>query len=409
MRGDLVRALVLQALGEILDQARRADSAVDRLLRAHRHLASDERAAVARRALGIACLRGRLDFILDAQVPGWRTDPHRHRLLAYVQTEEGIGAPEAALEAGLSKAPLLREPAWPDEPVARLCAERSLPRWLGELWHREYRGEADALARAMNRPGPATLRANALETTREALIANLARESIAALPGAHSPWAAHVQGRANLFGSRLWRAGHFEVQDEGSQLVALLCAARPGEKVVDYCAGLGGKTLALAAEMQNRGELWALDSDAAKLRQLPARLARAGVVNACWALVGDLAASMAASAADCVLVDAPCSSLGTLRRAPDARWRLKPEELAELPGRQLDILRRASALVRRGGRLIYATCTLRAAENRGVIEAFLSTAEGFDPLGEPLEVAPHTHGTDGFFAVALRRRGERLR
>ncbi len=401
MRGELVRALVLQALRSVLDEGGRADASVDRLLRAHRDLGSDERAAVARRALGIACLRGRLDFILDSQVTGWRGEPHPHRLFAYAQTEEGLDAAAAAREAGLSMGIALREPDWPADPVARLSAQRSLPRWLAELWHRELGAGADALAQAMNRPGPATLRANLLKTTRDRLIADLASESIAALPGRHSPWAVHVQGRANLFGSPLWRAGHFEVQDEGSQLIARLCSARPGEKVVDYCAGAGGKTLALAAAMEDRGELWALDVDAKKLRQVPGRLSRAGATIAKPLLLVPPAA--AASHADCVLVDAPCSSLGTLRRAPDARWRLGPEEVAGFPARQLEILRAASALVRPGGRLVYATCTINSAENRGVVDAFLASVAEFGAEEPVLEVAPHTHGTDGFYAVALRR------
>jgi 16S rRNA (cytosine967-C5)-methyltransferase len=301
--------------------------------------------------------------------------------------------------------PEVGEPVWPADPVARLAAERSLPRWLAQLWHDELGLQADALARAMNAAGPVALRANLLKTTRERLIQDLEADGIGAFAGAHSPWAAIVQGRANLFGSRLWRAGHFEVQDEGSQLVAWRCAALPGEKVVDFCAGAGGKTLALAAAMENRGELWALDVEGRRLEQLAARVERAGVACARWMRIESGSAPEAAAGADCVLVDAPCSALGTLRRSPDARWRISPEQVAEFPARQLEILHCASRLVRPGGRLIYATCTLHAAENRGVIGRFLAVAPEFRLDGVPLEVAPDTHGTDGFFAVETRRAG----
>ncbi len=403
VRAELVRALVIEALQAILDEGRPADVVLDRLLRAHRDLDSAERAAVARRTLGITCLRGRLDFILEALVPGWRGEPHRHRIAAYAQTEEHLDAQAAARAAGLTRMPELGEPLWPADPVARLAAERSLPGWLAQLWQEELGLQADALARATNRPGPVALRANLLKTTRERLIQDLAAEGIDALAGAHSPLAAVVQGRANLFGSPLWRAGHFEVQDEASQLVAQWCGARPGEKVVDYCAGAGGKTLALAAAMENRGELWALDIEGVRLHQLTARVERAGVVCARWMRIESGSVPGAAAGADCVLVDAPCSALGTLRRSPDARWRIGPEEVAAFPARQLEILGCASLLARPGGRLVYATCTLHGAENRGVVERFLAAAPQFSLDGAPLEVAPHTHGTDGFFAVAMRR------
>lgn len=223
-------------------------------------------------------------------------------------------------------------------------------------------------------------------------------------PTGRSPWGLRLNGRANLFGLAAWRGGLFEVQDEGSQELARAVDARPRERILDFCAGAGGKTLALAAAMQDLGELVALDVDPVRLVNLAARLRRAGVtcvrthrIDAQGPLpwLGDF---------DRVLVDAPCSSLGTLRRSPDLRWKTSPEEISGFAARSLEILTRAAGHVRPGGLLVYATCTLTREENEGVAAAFASQHPGWHPaplLGEaPLRLLPHLHGTDGFFACA---------
>ena len=225
--------------------------------------------------------------------------------------------------------------------------------------------------------------------------------------------------------TRAFRDGLVEVQDEASQLAALLVEARPEMAVADLCAGAGGKALALAAAMGNRGRLVALDSEAARLERARPRLARAGVTcHALQTLSGDDGPWLSAEAAgfDRVLVDAPCSGSGAWRRNPDARWRLTPEALAELLETQATLLDRAAALVRPGGRLIYATCSLLAEENGAQIESFLARATDFalKPYGEvwraaigstppdraaTLTLTPARHGTDGFFVAVLERGG----
>jgi 16S rRNA (cytosine967-C5)-methyltransferase len=217
----------------------------------------------------------------------------------------------------------------------------------------------------------------------------------------------------------------FEVQDEGSQLIALACGARPGQIVVDACAGAGGKALALASEMKNKGRLVACDRDARRLDEMRPRARRAGVHN--WeargvpegpageARIADLSAG-----ADAVLVDAPCSGLGALRRNPDARWRLDEAEVDSFPPRQLAILARYSKLVKRGGRLVYATCSINRRENEDVRAAFLASHPHFAPLeptallgdalaekvgahADDVQLFPHRHGTDGFYIAGLKR------
>lgn len=362
--------------------------------------------------LGIACLRGRLDHRLDAACPGWRAaDPHAHRVAAYVVLEEGAGLDAAADSSGLSRArlePLAAPASWPADPVDRLACEHSLPRWLAERWHRQFgQDDAAALASTVNRPGPVVLRANTLVTDRDGLLRALGAEGIPAHATRLSPLAVQVEGRANLFGSKAWRGGLFEVQDEGSQLVALAVGARPGERCLDFCAGAGGKTLALAAAMENRGEILATDTDPQRLINLAARAKRAGVALVRTRRLDADRPLPDLGLADRVLVDAPCSSLGSLRRSPDLRWRLRPEAIAGFAASQREVLRRAAGCVRPGGLLVYATCTLTTEENEGVAEGFEREHSGWSPSpladGGPLRLLPHVHGTDGFFACAWRR------
>ncbi len=207
------------------------------------------------------------------------------------------------------------------------------------------------------------------------------------------------------------------MQDEGSQLVALACEARPGQVVVDACAGAGGKALALASEMHNKGRLVACDRDGRRLDELRPRARRAGVHN--WearsvpessdARIADLRGS-----ADVVLVDAPCSGLGALRRNPDARWRLEVDEVDSFPPRQREILERYAQLVKVAGRLVYATCSINRGENEEVRASFLSAHPEFEPTqvlpeatglgaGAEVQLLPHRHGSDGFYIAAMRR------
>lgn len=424
-RTDGLAALAADALQRILDNGDAAEGVLARTLRTT-GLTGGDRAALARRVLGTVCLRRRLDHLLG-EVPA--PERNRWRLAAYVLTEEGSSPEHASALAGLPRgtegrlaALRARPPPWPEDPVERLAAERSLPDWLAGLWLAELgREHADALAAAMNQPGPIAVRTNALRSDREQLARELAREEIAARPCSFSPWGLHLLGRPNVFGSSAWRGGLFEVQDEGSQLVALATGAQPGMLCVDFCAGSGGKTLALAAMMRNEGLLVALDVDAARLRNLPPRIKRAGVRIA---RIVNLSTDPDVlerhrAAADVVLVDTPCSALGVLRRAPDARWRIDPAELPAFSALQIEILSSASGLVRPGGRLVYATCTLRRVENEGVAAAFEQGHPSFRRLaarellgtdlagrigaGEATTLMPHLHGTDGFFFCGWRR------
>lgn len=317
----------------------------------------------------------------------------------------------------------------------------SLPDWMFERLVRAW-GDAAArsIAGSLLQPAPLDLRVNLLKADREQAIAALRADGIDARPLALAATALRVEGKPALERSSAFEAGLVEVQDAGSQVLALLAAPRRGQTVVDFCAGAGGKTLALAALMRSTGQVFACDVSAARLARLRPRLARAGASNVQPFAIDretDPKLDRLAGRADLVLVDAPCSGTGTLRRNPDLKWRLQEHEIAELQARQLAILRAAARLVKPGGALVYATCSLLPDENEAVASGFESASGA--PAGGPagatagaagprfvrdpvpellmragadigpshdsrsLVLRPDLHGCDGFFAVRWTR------
>jgi 16S rRNA (cytosine967-C5)-methyltransferase len=314
----------------------------------------------------------------------------------------------------------------------RIALAASLPDWLAQRLAADWGDEAEPLALALNQRAPMTVRANLLVGDRDALARELLRVRIATRPGAWCETALHLETRTNLFALEAFRRGALEAQDEGSQLLADLAAgcARGGAAagtgggapgvVVDLCAGAGGKTLAIAARLGNRGRIASADIDARKLEELRRRARRAGVTSAqAVHLDGGRwppALDALRGKADVVLVDAPCSGIGALRRNPEARWRLREADLAGFAARQKEILVGARGLLAPGGRLVYATCTLLAIENADVVAEVvgpgLATVPATEILGDrarelgdgdTFTVTPHHHGTDGFYARVMRR------
>jgi len=399
--GPLIAALVAQGWRR-LTEGRAADRVLERLLRENPALTSTQRARVARRFLALCVWQGRL-----------RTLSGGDETLLYplLLVDQASWPAEAAAALGGVDPSLLRDALAtpePDDPAERLALRRSLPLWLAQRWIDQLGlAEADALAEASNRPAPACLRANRLRIDRERLQRRLAKEGV---PSRLSDWAPDglvLLGRGNLFGLDAWREGLFEVQDEASQRAAHRLGVQPDETVVDLCAGSGGKTLALAAAMRldgtaTSGRLIAVDIDGQRLTNQRVRLQRAGVVGVeqrCGdATEGPLLADLDGRC-DAVLVDAPCSELGVLRRSPDARWRLQPGEIDRWAALQRRLLARGRRLVRPGGRLLYATCSIDRAENEAVAWPLPSgwSDEGSETLW------PHRQGCDGFFAALSRR------
>ena len=299
----------------------------------------------------------------------------------------------------------------------------NLPDWLYEKFVAQY-GEEETLqlAAVLNTPAPLDLRVNSLKADREKVIAELATAPIKAEPTPYAPLGLRVFKKPALQNLPLFKEGAIEVQDEGSQVLAQLLGARRGEMVVDFCAGAGGKTLALGAIMRNTGRLYAFDVSEKRLTKLKPRLARSGLSNVHPVVIAherDAKVKRLAGKIDRVLVDAPCSGMGTLRRNPDVKWRQQAEGVAELTEKQASILDGAARLVKFGGRLVYATCSLLDEENDAIVQGFLASHADFElvpmnkvlaeqrielEMGDTLKMLPHKHGTDGFFAAVFERK-----
>jgi len=422
-------AASIELLTEIDARPRRpADAAANDFFRARRFIGSGDRRAVSDRAWRVLRERRRLTWWIDQT----GTAPTPRMLVAASMLLEGwtlAGVAQSYSGGQYGPAPMLRMEAdaaraleghrldHPDMPAA---IAMEMPDWV--LPHLQARfGErlAPEMTAALE-PAPLDLRVNLLKGTRDDARAALLAEGLETAPTPLSPWGLRIEGRRAVTSGPAFQTGLVEIQDEGSQLVAALVGAGPDMRVVDWCAGAGGKTLALAMLMGNRGHLMACDVSAPRLDGAVRRLRRAGVHNAERHLVepGDKWAKRRAGGFDRVLVDAPCTGTGTWRRNPDARLRLRPVDLEELAPKQAGILDDAARLVRVGGRLVYATCSLLLDENEAQVDAFLARTPGFAvvPLadawtlpvpppgpGPYLSLTPLQHGTDGFFGVVLER------
>lgn len=310
-------------------------------------------------------------------------------------------------------------------------ARLNYPEWMDHMLRNSFGEKFEAAMRALNEQAPTDLRVNTLRTTREALVKGLRSEGFEAMPTTTSPVGIRLAKRGPIFTSAFFKQGHFEVQDEGSQIVALMTDASPGQRVIDFCAGAGGKTLAIAASMKNKGRILAWDTSEKRLGQIGVRLKRAGVDTVQAHVItseNDAFIKRHKASADRVLVDAPCSGTGTWRRNPDLKWRFTQKDLDEVVAVQKAILDSAARLVKPGGRLIYATCSILPCENERQIAEFLRVRSNFrvvcgkeiwdkisapdkvsPPSGEAsyLWLTPHEDGVDGFFAAVLERLDEK--
>ncbi|WP_088287197.1 RsmB/NOP family class I SAM-dependent RNA methyltransferase [Ideonella sp. A 288] len=396
-----------------------ADSMVSAFFRRHRALGPRERHALAETAYAV--LRRR-PLMLHLAQSGTGALERRLAILAWAGTD-------SLLRGALGP----KEIQWKAQVLALDRAgfsdklRHNLPDWFAGQLRKELGDETFwKLVDAMDAQAPLDLRVNILKAKREQVQADLAAAGIEAEITPFSPWGLRIHGKPSLNKLELFNRGDVEVQDEGSQLLALMVDAKRGEMVVDFCAGAGGKTLALGASMRNTGRLYAFDVSGHRLESLKPRLARSGLSNVHPAQIAherDDRIKRLAGKIDRVLVDAPCSGLGTLRRNPDLKWRQSPQAVVELQAKQTAILDSAARLLKPGGRLVYATCSLLRAENEDVATAFTEAHPDFVPLpldkalaaahiGRPAELIeggylrmwPHVHGTDGFFAAGWLKR-----
>jgi 16S rRNA (cytosine967-C5)-methyltransferase len=395
-----------------------ADAVVSRYFREHRALGPRERATLAETVYTVL----RKKQLFEHFSPSG-SGPKERRL-----TILGFYGPLDFLKSALTEG----ERQWLDACLAVRTEDllerhrHNLPEWLVPPLKQQLGDEFWAWVRAVDQVAGLDLRVNTLKQRREDAQRALRAAGIAAEPTPYSPWGLRVQGKPALNKVDAFLAGEVEVQDEGSQLLALLVDAKRGEMVVDFCAGAGGKTLALGAAMRNTGRLYAFDTSAGRLDAFKERLARSGLSNvhpAALAHERDDRVKRLSGKIDRVLVDAPCTGLGTLRRNPDLKWRQSPQTVAEMAVKQAAILNSAARLIKPGGRLVYATCSVLPAENEDIAQAFsaehpdfaaMDVARLLDELKVPqaaalchggeanvryLRLWPHRHGTDGFFAA----------
>jgi 16S rRNA (cytosine967-C5)-methyltransferase len=424
-------AAAIELLDGIFAEPRPADGVVSAFFRKRRYIGAKDRSDIAERVYAALRQHARLGWWLDRA--GHPADDARPRIIAQLMLADGL-AP-AALEALFGIARYGPPPL--DEAEARLAnalAGHTLehphmpppvllecPDWAFGPLEAACGARTAAELQALLGPAALDLRVNELRGRREQVLAAFRREGIEAAPTPLSPIGIRIQGRPALAAHSLFRSGVVEIQDEGSQIAALLVDARPGHQVADVCAGAGGKSLALAARMQGKGRIVACDVAEGRLIRTRERLRRAGVDNIEPRLLTserDPWIKRQRRKFDRVLVDAPCSGTGAWRRNPDARWR--PVDLTALTALQTAILDSACRLVKPGGRLVYVTCSLLADENERQVAAFLEAHQDFAPVPVPalwpaavggtcpeptdaLRLTPARHGTDGFFIAVMER------
>jgi 16S rRNA (cytosine967-C5)-methyltransferase len=423
----------LELLAELARSGAPADAIFAAIHRRARGLTRSQRHAVQERVRRWLRRQAALDWWI--QRAGARVQPRTRALAALLLLEGWTPARLAGVFGGARGSPLrLRAP---ERRLAAALAGRELehpeqppevalecPDWIAAQLRPLFGAGLERELAALREPAPVDLRVNALAATREQALRALAREGVRAVPAPYSPVGLRLEGACEVAALEVFRRGWIEVQDEGAQIAALLLEAKPGAQVLDLCAGAGGKTLALAAAMQGRGRLVACDVRAGRGRRAAVRRRRAGAHNVEGrTLAGERDAWLARQHArfDRVLVDAPCSGIGSWRRNPDARWRLVARDLAELVALQRRLLRSAARLLRPGGRLLYAVCTWLPPETREQARWLLEAEPGLRavPLGEVWKrvlegepgrtpedevlLTPARHGTDGFFLALFER------
>lgn len=424
-----VTALVVDHLAELLSLVLRfqgpADAVMSRFFKQHPKLGQRDRGLIAEATFHALRRLATLGWMMQ---PAHPVRAPRLAALVTLARQHGLNALEGRVLRGDERA--VRNALSIDLANAPGAIRAEVPLWMFQRVTAQYH-EAEALFASLAEPAPLDLRVNLIKSDRAKVLAQLAAASrehapVDAIATPYSPDGIRLKEKPAITRWPVYQDGLVEVQDEGSQLIARLVAPKRGEMVVDFCAGAGGKTLALGGLMRSTGRLYAFDVHARRLIGLGPRLKRSGLSNVHPAAISsesDPRVKRLARKIDRVLVDAPCSGTGTLRRNPDLKWRFDDTELARVNGVQANVLRAASRLVKPGGRLVYATCSLLALENQEVVERFLAEQPEFSAVDASTVLAaqdiridhaerfapwfvmlPHLHATDGFFAAVLERR-----
>lgn len=392
-----------------------ADAIMRRFFRENPMLGGQDRAFIAETVFGILRHRFFLESLTNGITP-------RALVLAYLAKFQGMNLRELAPLVSETESKWLAEIKGSKPDALPLAIQAEFPEWVVEkLQHGMPDSDILDLGLSLQQPAPLDLRVNTILAKRAEVLETLAQEGIEAQATPYSPCGIRLIGKPAINRHALFLSGKIEVQDEGSQLLGYLLAPKRGEMVVDFCAGAGGKSLLLGALMNSKGRLYAFDVSEKRLSNLKPRFKRSGLSNLHTQRISDENDSKIkrlSGKIDRVLVDAPCSGLGTLRRNPDLKWRQSAQSIEELKAKQAAILSAAAGLLKPGGRLVYATCSFLPEENQAVIGDFLATHPQFTVLncaellsqqkipldtGEFLQLSPRLHQTDGFFAAALTR------
>lgn len=397
----LLVGAVAKALFAIFVEGRHADKVIEYTLRQNPKAGSRDRAFIAEHTYEIVryfrLYAAVLDYMPKTENDFWKlTGIHLVLNGGYMPGE----LPESARPKSLPRIQALLKSVEENRAI-----KESIPDWLDALGVAELGDLWPNTLRALNKPAQVVLRANRLKITRDALAGLLKEEQIEARPAGTVGDALVLSRRQNVFQTKAFKAGLFEVQDFSSQLVAPLLAPEPGMRVVDACAGGGGKSLHIAALMQGKGSIIALDTLGWKLDELKVRARRAGVHNIETRVIeNSKTIKRLANSADRLLLDVPCSGLGVLRRNPDSKWKITPEQIAQLQTVQQDILQQYSGIVKPGGRMVYATCSVLPSENNHQVQTFLASPPGsqFRLLAENV-ILPQDNGFDGFYMALLER------
>lgn len=416
---------VTELTQEIDRTERPADRLIDLFFRERKYLGSKDRRFISETVYGMLRHRIRIEWGLAAA--GVKETP-LYQCLTFLLLDRKMNVQQLTAELNVPEEELSTiercvnaTPAFPSE-RASLSIQYSFPEWMLEEWEttagKEHLGE---LCSVLNTQAPMTMRVNTIKISRDECQQRLAEEGVETERTPLSPLGLNLKRRINLFQLQSFKDGLFEVQDEGSQLLALLVDPKPRSKVIDACAGAGGKALAMASVMENRGEIFAFDVHSFRLEELQKRVRRDGVDTIRTTVIREnVAIDKFIGTADYVLVDAPCTGTGTIRRNPGMKWTVTKRMVDELCEKQFSILELNASYVKPGGRLVYATCSLIRRENQEVVERFLSAHPEFE-LTEPaavlarydlshlargkyFQLLPHEHNTDGFFAAVMKRK-----
>lgn len=393
----------VSALRDIFDEGYLADKVIQRHLKANRKWGSHDRRLFAE--LVYDCVRWWRRFLVVREIAWPESDRWESRFFPHAYEfaiETWCVLKDVSLDRALNRTPPAKaelQKLWDDPKMSR--AERqSIPNWMDAFGAKELGSRWEECLNALNSSAPVYLRVNRLRTTRENLVRDLKSEKIEATPVGDE--GLKLAERVNVFLTKSFTAGHFEVQDLNSQKVALALGAKPGERVIDACAGAGGKSLHLAAIMSNKGKIIALDVVEKKLEQLRERSTRAGAtLIEAKVIESSKTIKRLKESANRVLLDVPCSGWGVFRRNPDAKWRLTTQEMSELNATQQTILNSYSAMCMPGGTLVYATCSILPSENERQVEKFLSQNETGWKLEEQQTFYPEIGGADGFYFARL--------